>query len=94
MRLELERRAERSKAMALLSPIIAVVLTVLASSLIFAAIHHDPFTSGVNEGTGDFVAYAECASKDDCISATEVSRLNFIRPNNFLKNGLHLNLMY
>src|SRR3954451_12700815 len=42
MRLELERRVEHSKAMALLSPIIAVVLTVLASSLIFAAMGEPP----------------------------------------------------
>jgi ABC-type uncharacterized transport system permease subunit len=42
MRLELERRPERSQAMALASPVIAVVLTLIAAGLIFAALGKNP----------------------------------------------------
>src|SRR5690349_9148312 len=42
MRLELERRAERSTAMVIVSPLIAVALTVLSASLIFAALGKSP----------------------------------------------------
>src|SRR5215212_1039205 len=42
MRLELERRPERSQAMALASPVIAVVLTLVAAGLIFAALGKNP----------------------------------------------------
>ncbi len=43
MRIELIRRPTRSAAMALLSPIIAIALTVIAGFLIFTAIGVDPF---------------------------------------------------
>jgi general nucleoside transport system permease protein len=42
MRLELERRAERSTAMVIVSPLIAVALTVLSAALIFAALGKNP----------------------------------------------------
>jgi general nucleoside transport system permease protein len=42
MRLELEKRAERSTAMALASPVIAVALTLIVGALIFMAIGISP----------------------------------------------------
>ena len=42
MRIELIRRPERSRALALLSPLIAVVLTVLAGFVMFALLRVDP----------------------------------------------------
>ena len=42
MRLELERRAERSALMALLSPAIAIALTLLSGAALFALLGHDP----------------------------------------------------
>jgi general nucleoside transport system permease protein len=42
MLLELERRAERSRAMMLLSPVIAVALTVVTAAVLFAIIGVDP----------------------------------------------------
>ncbi len=42
MRLVLEKRAERSKAMVLLSPVLAVLLTVLVGGIIFALRGLDP----------------------------------------------------
>ncbi|MGE0213068.1 MAG: ABC transporter permease [Parvibaculaceae bacterium] len=42
MRLVLERRAERSHVMALLSPVLAVALTLLTGALIFAALGLNP----------------------------------------------------
>ena len=42
MRLMLERRAEQSRSMAYLSPIIAITLTVIAGGIIFAARGLDP----------------------------------------------------
>jgi ABC-type uncharacterized transport system permease subunit len=44
MRLELERRPERSRAMALLSPLIAVALTVAAAAAMLAAYGISPLT--------------------------------------------------
>jgi ABC-type uncharacterized transport system permease subunit len=43
MRLVLEKRAERSAAMAVLSPVIALCLTVIAGGIIFALRGVDPF---------------------------------------------------
>ncbi|POF29994.1 ABC transporter permease [Roseibium marinum] len=42
MRLELVKRKERSKTMALLSPVIAIGLTALAAAIIFAVSGHNP----------------------------------------------------
>lgn len=42
MRLELERRATASRRMALLSPVIAIALTVLAGAILFAVAGKDP----------------------------------------------------
>jgi general nucleoside transport system permease protein len=42
MRVELERRSERSRAMVLLSPIIAVALTLVAAALLLALVGVDP----------------------------------------------------
>ena len=42
MKLMLERRAEQSRSMAYLSPIIAITLTVIAGGIIFAARGLDP----------------------------------------------------
>ena len=42
MRIELVRRPERSQAMALLSPLIAVALTLVAGAIIFAVDGIDP----------------------------------------------------
>lgn len=52
MRIELIRRPERSKAMALLSPVIAVCLTLVAGAVIFAA-------SGIDPLRGLFVYFLE-----------------------------------
>jgi simple sugar transport system permease protein len=43
LRIELIRRPERSTALALLSPVIALVLTIIAGFIIFLAIGVDPF---------------------------------------------------
>src|SRR5437667_3117930 len=43
MRIELIRRPERSTGMALLSPLIAVALTVVAGFIVFTLIRVDPF---------------------------------------------------
>ena len=43
MRLELVKRAEHSRAMSLLSPVIAIGLTLFFGALLFAALGHDPF---------------------------------------------------
>ena len=43
MRLELERRAERSRAMALLSPVIAIALTVITAGLLLVIVGVDPW---------------------------------------------------
>ncbi|MCB1488725.1 MAG: ABC transporter permease, partial [Bauldia sp.] len=43
MRIELIRRPERSSAMALLSPILAIALTVITGFFVFTAIGVDPF---------------------------------------------------
>src|SRR6476661_7431060 len=45
MRLELEKRAERSSTMALVSPLIAVALTIFCAGLIFAALGKDPLAA-------------------------------------------------
>ena len=45
MRLQLEKRAERSRRMTILSPLIAVVLTVLTGAVIFAARGLNPFSA-------------------------------------------------
>ena len=42
MRLELERRTERSSAMALLSPVIALGLTLVTGAILFAALGENP----------------------------------------------------
>jgi len=42
MRLELERRAERSRLMALVSPLIAVALTVVTAAILLAIVGVDP----------------------------------------------------
>ncbi|PVB62795.1 ABC transporter permease [Labrenzia sp. 011] len=42
MRLELVKRKERSRTMALLSPLIAIALTALAAAIIFAVSGHNP----------------------------------------------------
>jgi len=42
MRIELERRPERSRSMAIASPVLAVVLTLIAAGLIFAALGRNP----------------------------------------------------
>jgi ABC-type uncharacterized transport system permease subunit len=45
MRLELERRPERSSVMAIASPMIAVALTVLSAAMIFAVMGRDPLAA-------------------------------------------------
>lgn len=42
MRLELEKRAEHSTAMALLSPVIALALTLVSGAILFAALGENP----------------------------------------------------
>jgi general nucleoside transport system permease protein len=42
MRIELIRRPERSRALAVLSPLLAVALTVIAGFILFAAVGVDP----------------------------------------------------
>lgn len=42
MRLELEKRAEHSAAMALLSPVIALALTLVSGAILFAALGQNP----------------------------------------------------
>ncbi|MCC2112617.1 MAG: ABC transporter permease, partial [Hyphomicrobiales bacterium] len=42
MRLELEKRAEQSRLMVVVSPLIAICLTLIAGSILFAALGHDP----------------------------------------------------
>ncbi|WP_067333401.1 ABC transporter permease [Stappia indica] len=42
MRLELEKRAEHSTAMALLSPVIALALTLVSGAILFAALGQNP----------------------------------------------------
>jgi simple sugar transport system permease protein len=44
VRLALERRAERSRAMALLSPLIAIVLTLVTGAILFALLGKPPLT--------------------------------------------------
>ncbi len=44
MRLELVKRAEMSRAMMVLSPLIAVALTVVAAAIVFAVSGHNPLT--------------------------------------------------
>ncbi|MBB4302271.1 simple sugar transport system permease protein [Rhodobium orientis] len=43
MRIELVRRPNRSRAMAVLSPLVAIFLTVVAGFLVFSAVGVDPF---------------------------------------------------
>ena len=45
MRLTLEKRAEHSQVMALVSPLVAIALTVLTGAAIFALAGHDPLTA-------------------------------------------------
>ena len=45
MQLDLERRAEHSRVMALLSPVIALVLTLVSGAILFAAIGQDPLAA-------------------------------------------------
>src|SRR3954469_17647135 len=45
MRLVLEKRAERSTTIALLSPLIAIVLTVVTMSILFALIGKNPLAA-------------------------------------------------
>lgn len=45
MRIVLERRSEPSLAMALLSPVLAIVLTLAASAVLFAALGKDPLAA-------------------------------------------------
>jgi len=45
MQLELERRAERSKRMALLSPVIALGLTLVTGAILFAGLGQNPLTA-------------------------------------------------
>ncbi len=42
MRLELEKRAEQSRLMVVVSPLIAIGLTLIAGAILFAALGHDP----------------------------------------------------
>ncbi len=44
MRLELVKRAEKSRLMSVLSPVVAVALTVVFAGIVFAAQGHNPFT--------------------------------------------------
>ena len=43
MRLELKKRSEHSRVMAVASPLIAIGLTVVAGAILFAALGYDPF---------------------------------------------------
>jgi simple sugar transport system permease protein len=45
MRIELIRRPERSGAMAILSPLIAIALTVIAGFIVFSLIGTDPLAA-------------------------------------------------
>jgi simple sugar transport system permease protein len=45
MRLELEKRSERSATMAIVSPLVAVALTLLSAGLIFVSLGMDPVTA-------------------------------------------------
>ena len=45
MQLVLERRAERSTGIALLSPLIAVGLTLVTMTIMFAILGKNPFTA-------------------------------------------------
>lgn len=42
MRLELVRRPEQSRRMAMLSPVLAIALTLVSGAILFAALGHDP----------------------------------------------------
>ena len=52
MRLELQKRPEHSRLMAVLSPVLAIILTLIAGSIMFAAL-------GINPGRALYVLFVE-----------------------------------